>query len=162
MTRAEYIQKFEGVVIDATKGTGLFPSLMMAQAILESSDKLGVPGNSTLARVFNNHFGIKAEKGYKGKSVNLKTREVFDHNDTMIKDYFRVYDTPEQSFYDRVKFLQRNHNYKDAGVFTATAPELQAHALKEAGYATDPDYAVILAAMIKTLNLKRLDSPIQD
>jgi flagellum-specific peptidoglycan hydrolase FlgJ len=42
MTRKEYIQKYKDVVLEVVKGTGLFPSLMMAQAILESSDKNGI------------------------------------------------------------------------------------------------------------------------
>ena len=36
--RAEYIQKFTQAVDNAAKGTGLFPSLFMAQAILESGN----------------------------------------------------------------------------------------------------------------------------
>src|SRR6476469_583637 len=105
MTRQDYINRYENVVKECVKGTGLFASLMMAQAILESSDKHGVPGNSTLARLYNNHFGIKADRGWTGKKVNLQTREVFDNKDVMVGDYFRVYDEPEQSFKDRIQFL---------------------------------------------------------
>jgi flagellum-specific peptidoglycan hydrolase FlgJ len=157
MTRQEYIEKFRGVVLDAVKGTGLFPSLMMAQAILESSDKKGVPGNSTLSRIYNNHFGIKAGKKWAGKKVSLKTREVFDGKDVMIGDYFRVYDDASHSFKDRIDFLRLNSRYSKAGVFTAKTPEDQAQALQDAGYATDPKYAFILCGLIKQLNLKELD-----
>lgn len=160
MTRQEYIQKFRDVVNGAVKGTGLFPSVMMAQAILESSDKHGVPGNSSLARLYNNHFGIKADKTWTGKKVNLKTREVFDGKDVIIGDYFRVYEEPIQSFKDRVAFLQRFKRYEKAGVFAAKTPGEQAEALLRAGYATDPNYAIILKSLIRKLNLEELDKPV--
>lgn len=160
MTRQEYIQKFRNVVMDAVKGTGLFPSVMMAQAILESSDKHGVPGNSTLARIHNNHFGIKADKAWLGPKVNLKTREVFDGKEVVIGDYFRVYEDVTQSFRDRVTFLQRNKRYEKAGVFSAKTPGEQAEALLRAGYATDPNYAIILKSLIRKLNLEELDKPV--
>ena len=157
MTRQEYIEKYKKNVLDAVKGTGLFPSLMMAQAILESSDIKGVPGNSTLARTYNNHFGIKADKSWLGKKVSLITREVFDEKTVMIGDYFRVYDEAGQSFKDRVQFLKRNQRYAKAGVFSARTPEEQAEALKAAGYATDPNYAPILKSLIANLKLHELD-----
>jgi flagellum-specific peptidoglycan hydrolase FlgJ len=157
MTRQEYIEKYKTIVIESVKGTGLFASLMMAQAILESSDKNGIPGNSTLAKLYNNHFGIKADKSWQGKKINLKTREVLDGNEVMIGDYFRVYDNPEQSFKDRIQFLKRNTRYSKAGVFVALSPKEQAQALKAAGYATDPNYPAILTALITRHNLSELD-----
>jgi flagellum-specific peptidoglycan hydrolase FlgJ len=158
MTRQEYIQKFRGVVIGAVKGTGLYPSVMMAQAILESSDKKGVPGNSSLAKVYNNHFGIKADKSWAGKKVNMKTREVFDGKDVIIGDYFRVYEDALQSFKDRIQFLLKNKRYFNAGVFKSPTPEQQADALQAAGYATDPNYAKVIKGLIANLNLKDLDA----
>lgn len=157
MTRQEYIEQFKNVVLEVTKGTGLFPSLMMAQAILESSDLKGVPGNSTLARVYHNHFGIKADKNWTGKKVSLITLEVFDGKSVTMGDYFRVYDEPAHSFKDRIEFLKRNQRYNKAGVFMAKTPEEQAEALQAAGYATDPNYAKILQSLIKKLNLYELD-----
>ena len=157
MTRQEYIEQFKNVVLEAVKGTGLFPSLMMAQAILESSDVKGVPGNSTLARVYNNHFGIKADKNWTGKKVNLITREVFEGKSVILGDYFRVYDEAAHSFKDRIQFLKKNSRYAKAGVFSAKTPDEQAQALKDAGYATDPNYATILSSLIKKLNLLELD-----
>jgi flagellum-specific peptidoglycan hydrolase FlgJ len=157
MTRKEYIQKYRDVVLEAVKGTGLFPSLMMAQAILESSDKNGIPGNSSLARLYNNHFGIKADKSWLGPKVNLKTREVFDGQEVMIGDFFRVYEDATQSFRDRIAFLKRNARYTKAGVFSAKTPEEQAEALQAAGYATDPKYAAILQGLIKKESLYELD-----
>lgn len=160
MTRQEYIDQFKDVVKEAVKGTGLFPSLMMAQAILESSDVRGVPGNSTLARVYNNHFGVKADASWKGKKVSLITHEVYDGASVIIGDFFRVYEEPTQSFKDRVMFLKKNIRYTKAGVFNAPTPEKQAEALKEAGYATDPKYAIKLQSLIIKHNLQDLDQQV--
>jgi flagellum-specific peptidoglycan hydrolase FlgJ len=157
MTREEHIEKYKQTVIEATKGTGLFPSVMMAQSILESANMKGEPGQSTLARLYNNFFGIKADKRWTGKKVNLKTREVFDGKSVMIGDYFRVYEDASRSFVDRNVFLRKNIRYTLAGVFDAKTPEEQAHALKRAGYATDPNYAKIIIGLINKHNLRDLD-----
>jgi len=151
--RLDYIKKYTNTVIRASKGTGLFPSLFMAQAILESGN-----GQSSLAAVYNNHFGIKASPGWKGKVIDMRTREVFNGQDVYIKDGFRWYDNAKDSFYDRVDFLKNNSRYTSHGVFKAKSPEEQADALQRAGYATSPTYASTLKWLINTYNLKELDS----
>ncbi len=150
--RRDYIKKYTSLVIRASKGTGLFPSVFMAQAILESGN-----GQSPLAKKYNNHFGIKASRDWKGKVIDMRTREVFNGKDVYIKDGFRWYDNEIDSFKDRVAFLKVNSRYTQHGVFTAKTPEAQARALQRAGYATDPDYAKTLIWLIKTYNLKELD-----
>ncbi|PLX10630.1 MAG: hypothetical protein C0594_04735, partial [Marinilabiliales bacterium] len=145
--RLDYIKRFTNAVIKAAKGTGLFPSLFMAQAILESGN-----GQSSLASKYNNHFGIKASPGWKGKVIDMNTREVFDGKDVYIKDGFRWYNNPEDSFKDRVKFLKENQRYTRHGVFSAKTPEEQADALQRAGYATDPNYASTLKWLISKYN----------
>lgn len=151
--RLDYIKKFTNVAIKAAKGTGLFPSLFLAQAILESAN-----GKSLLASKYNNHFGIKASKGWTGKVVAINTREVINGQEIYVKANFRYYNNPLESFKDRVKFLLQNRRYKKAGVFTAPTPEQQAQALQKAGYATDPNYSKLLSAIIKKHNLKTLDA----
>ncbi len=158
MTRQEYILEYTPFVLYSTVGTGLFPSVMMAQAILESSDKNGVPGNSTLARIYNNHFGIKADKSWLGRKVNLKTREVLNGKTVVTGDYFRVYDHELQSFNDRVQFLLRNKRYASAGVFRAKTPDQQATCLQLAGYATDPEYAAKVISIVVKYGLEELDT----
>ncbi|PLX08120.1 MAG: hypothetical protein C0596_07415 [Marinilabiliales bacterium] len=150
--RSEYIKKYTNTVVKASKGTVLFPSLFMAQAILESGD-----GQSTLAAKYNNHFGIKATRDWKGKVIDMRTREVFDGQDVYIVDGFRWYDKAKDSFFDRVKFLKENSRYQAHGVFDAKTPEAQADALQRAGYATAPNYASTLKWIINTYDLKKLD-----
>lgn len=155
LSRNDYIALYKDLAIKATQGTGLFPSVMLAQGIVESNN-----GNSELARKYKNHFGIKAGSSWTGKSVNLSTREVVNGSDINIKDNFRVYDSVEESYVDRVNFLKQNPRYTTAGVFTAATPLEQLQALQRAGYATDPNYASILNSVLERENLGVLDKAI--
>lgn len=157
MTRQEYIHHFTEVAQLAAKGTTLFPSLIMAQAILESADVKGVPGNSTLARVYNNHFGIKADKNWNGKKVNLITCEIFEGTSVILGDYFRVYEHVNESFTDHTTFLTCNDRYAKAGVFVAKTAQEQAEALQRAKYSTNANYATLLCNLMVRLNLFELD-----
>lgn len=154
MTREEFIQRFYPTVLRVTKDTGIFPEVAITQAIVESADKNGVPYKSSLAVKYNNFFGIKADKSWKGKAVRLQTDEYFDPKvKTTIVDGFRVYNSFEESVRDYVKFLKENARYKNAGVFSAKTPEEQFQAIKKAGYATAPNYASFLTTIMKN-NLK--------
>jgi flagellum-specific peptidoglycan hydrolase FlgJ len=153
MTREQYIQTYKSLVIDSTKGTGLFPSLMMAQAMLESGN-----GASNLAAGYNNHFGIKAGTSWRGRMVNMRTREVITGQGITTGAYFRVYESPVDSFRDRNQMLISSSHYRNAGVFNTSTPEEQAMALQRAGYATDPNYGNVLISLINEYNLKSLDT----
>lgn len=155
LTRKNYIALYKDLAVKTTDGTGLFPSVMLAQAIVESGN-----GNSLLARVYNNHFGIKAGNAWTGKTVNLNTREVVNGNSVVIPDNFRVYNTVKESYEDRVDFLLDNPRYTNAGVFTAKTPLEQLEALQRAGYATDPNYASIINDILVHENLGMLDKAI--
>ena len=152
VSRREYVRLYYPHIKKITEGTGIFPATQISQAIVESSGKInGVwyVGGSKLAKDYNNLHGIKAGKSWKGKSVNMKTKEVYDGKETTITDAFRVYDTPEDSMSDHVKFLIENPRYKTAGVFKAKNVTEQAEALKRAGYATDPNYAKTITSVSK-------------
>lgn len=150
MEKQEFIEKYTPVVLQATSGTRLFPSVMMAQAALESGW-----GRSKLASLYNNLFGIKADPSWKGEKVVLSTGEYLQGIWQNVKDAFRVYSDPVLSFRDRVKFLEENPRYR--AVFEAQTPEEQARALQNAGYATDPKYATKLIATIHANEFKELD-----
>jgi len=150
MTREEFIRKFYPDTIRATAGSGIFPEVAISQAIVESANSQGVPYKSSLAVKYNNFFGIKADKSWKGRAVRLKTDEYFDPKvKTTIVDGFRVYDSYKDSVADYVKFLKENARYRNAGVFSAKTPEEQIDAIKKAGYATAPSYAQTIKSIIK-------------
>jgi flagellum-specific peptidoglycan hydrolase FlgJ len=165
-SRVDFIRKFKEAIIVACKGTGLFPSLMMAQAILESTGKVGEEykaGESKLTRECNNFFGIKDSPTdeWHGLSKKYITREVIKGVEKMIPDYFRYYKTPLECFQDRNNFLKRNIRYTKAGVFSAVTPQEQAKALQKAGYATDPNYSAMLIDLIRNYGLEKLDECIK-
>lgn len=154
LNRESFIKKYGQAARDATAGTRLFPEVLLAQAIVESSGKVGgvwYPGESQLSRLANNYFGIKADKAWKGKRYLIETREF--KNGAWVTEYaaFRQYDSVLDSFRDWVAFLQNNPRYAKAGVFAASTPELQVAALHRAGYATDPNYTSVVSSVIRTV-----------
>jgi len=152
LTRSQFIEKFGPMVTTVSRGSGLFPSVTMAQAILESGN-----GNSSLSREAYNYFGIKADKSWKGNFVVKPTTEYVNGKPVKVEAKFRAYGSPGEGFLDRVDFLKSMPRYKNAGVFIAPTPEAQAIALQKAGYATDPSYSNLLIQLINQNNLKRFD-----
>ncbi len=156
MTREEYIDRYKDDAVRATQGSGLFASVLLTQGIVESNN-----GNSVLSQKYHNHFGIKANSAWTGKRVNMQTNEVYNGNTVTIGDYFRVYDSDYEGFLDRTRFLTSNPRYAKAGVFAAKTPEDQIQALKNAGYATDPNYVTILTSVLHRYNLSAIDKVIE-
>jgi flagellum-specific peptidoglycan hydrolase FlgJ len=155
---SDYIAQYSQDMVDACNNTGLFPSVMMAQGILESNN-----GKSLLAYQYNNHFGIKclckACPCYLlGERVNLPTTEEVNGQTQHIDDWFRTYATTYDGFVDRVNFLKTNPTYTNNGVFSASTPQDQTQALLNAGYATESDYATQLNNLIDEFNLESLDT----
>jgi flagellum-specific peptidoglycan hydrolase FlgJ len=154
MERNQFVQKYAETVKRITAGTGISPQVLFAQAILESSGKdnkgkWGV-GQSQLAKKYNNYFGIKASRQWKGPVVNMKTQEYYGNatQPTTINDFFRVYNSFEDSATDYIRFLKTNPRYTNAGVFTAKTPQEQIEAIKRAGYATAPNYVELVMGII--------------
>jgi len=61
-TPYQYIERFKAVAIQEMNLYGIPASITLAQGLFESGN-----GNSELARVANNHFGIKATVSWKGR-----------------------------------------------------------------------------------------------
>jgi len=150
MTPTAFISKYSPVALAATKGTNIFPSVQMAQAILESGW-----GTSRMTQ-YNNIFNIKTH-GWKGESYCFTTDEFIDGVQDWGNHCFRVYNSTVDSFKDHIKFLKENPRYTKNGVFSANTPEAQAWALQKAGFATHPQYAELLIEVINKYDLKKLD-----
>lgn len=152
----DFIKRNAENVIRSVQGTRLFPSLKMAQMIIESSGKdafgrFGI-GKGLAVRKANNYFGIKADGSWKGRKIALSTPK-----DGKPVSYFRVYPTALESMKDHTAFLTQNSRYKANGVFTATSPQAQAAALQRAGYAESPTYSRALVGLINAYGLTQLD-----
>lgn len=137
-----------GPIAEKYDSYGLYPSVMLAQAALESQF-----GESQLSFDYNNYFGIKAHGHH--RSVRLSTTEYYTDEPTTITDSFCVYNSPKDCFQDYAELLTQNDNYSDA--IGAASPAMAARALQAAGYATDPAYANKLIALINEYNLTRFD-----
>src|ERR1700744_825936 len=59
----QYIAKYKAIAIKEMNAYGIPASITLAQGLFESGS-----GNGELARVANNHFGIKCSADWKGKS----------------------------------------------------------------------------------------------
>jgi hypothetical protein len=120
-------------------------SITMAQAILESAC-----GTSRLAREGNNHFGIKCHKEWNGDTL-LK-------DDDAQSECFRKYDRVEESFDDHSLFLTTRYRYNALFQLNIMDYKAWAQGLKEAGYATSPEYPARLINLIERYQLAALDS----
>ncbi len=150
MTRKEFIEKYKNMAIAATADTGLFPSVILAMAILETNN-----GESILARKYNNFFGIKDGVSWRGPTVLIDTSEYTSGGFSDVKQSFRTYNDPKASFADVVRLLTQNDIYKD--VQDTRSPFSQSKAIQAAGYATDPNYSYKLNTIIITQGLEVLD-----
>jgi LysM repeat protein len=127
---------------------GIPASITLAQGLFESGS-----GNGELARVANNHFGIKCTTEWTGKG--------YYKDDDAANDCFRVYANPEDSFRDHSEFLKRPRYAKlfqlDKNDYVGWAK-----GLKAAGYATNPNYPNLLINVIQKYSLDQYDRPETD
>ncbi|WP_188068876.1 glycoside hydrolase family 73 protein [Brevibacillus brevis] len=130
----------------------IFPSITIAQAILESGWGQKVPVDPATGTSSYNLFGIKGT-GPAG-SVTIESKEVENGKTVTRTSQFRAYENYQQSMEDHAQFLGKPA-YKN--VIAATDPAQAAQALEEAGYATDPAYAEKLTRLIQTYTLTQYD-----
>lgn len=149
-TQTDFLRHVSAHVQAACADTPIFPSVCIAQAILETGW-----GKASLG---NNLFGIKAtgktNAYWKGAWSYSWTYEYLNGARTRVRSKFRNYDTIEDSIRDH-NLLFYNKRYEP--VLKATTPEEQAKAIKNCGYATDPSYAEKLINLIIKYNLKQYD-----
>jgi LysM repeat protein len=137
---AAYINQYKNIAMQEQIRTGVPAAIKLGQAILESQT-----GKSRLATEANNHFGIKCKTEWRGPKIY--------HNDDANGECFRVYDNAEASFIDHSNFLKTRTHYAflfklDVRDFTSWA-----FGLKQAGYATNPNYPVQLIKAINDYDL---------
>ena len=150
MNKENFINLVKDGAIDGHKNHGIFASVTIAQAILESGW-----GESTLSIKAKNLFGIKAFDDWTGNYVTMDTTEYYNGMRQTVSARFRAYNTFNDSIKDHTKLLlteryravREANNYKDA-----------CNALKNCGYATDPNYPSLLINIIEQNNLTQYDN----
>ena len=108
-------------------------SPIIAQACCESAF-----GTSSLGYKYHNYFGMKCGSNWKGKSVNLATKEEYEVGTlTNIKANFRAYDSMEEGVKGYFEFINKT---RYANLKTATTPKQYLEMIKSDGYATSNTY----------------------
>lgn len=139
-----YIEKYSKIAMREMNDYGIPASITLAQGILESA-----AGTSRLAVQANNHFGIKCHNDWSGEKIY--------HDDDKNNECFRKYEHAEESFIDHSQFLKDRARYSFLFELDKTDYKAWAKGLKEAGYATDPNYPTRLINLIEKYELYKYD-----
>ena len=151
MTNNEFIEQIAKCVKKYAYLYGIeVHSPIIAQAILESGW-----GKSGLASKYHNYFGLKCGSSWKGKSVNMATKEEYKVGTlTNIRDNFRVYDSMEAGVKGYFDFINTSRYANLKGV---KSPEEYVRHLKADGYATSSKYVDNVMRVIRDNKLTRFD-----
>lgn len=141
----QYVDRYVDIARREMDEFGIPASITLAQGLLESD-----AGKSRLATQNNNHFGIKCF------SKTCKKGHCRNFSDDHHKDFFRVYDSAEES-YSAHSHLLLADRYRDLFNLASNDYIGWAFGLKKAGYATDKHYAEKLIYLIEDLELYRYD-----
>lgn len=140
----DYINIFYEDAVKEMIENGVPASITLAQGMLESGY-----GNSPLAVYANNHFGLKCHKEWEGATFNM--------DDDEKGECFRKYDDVMESYFDHSLFLKSRPRYSFLFNLSLTDYNGWARGLKDAGYATHPNYADDIIDIIVKYRLYELD-----
>ena len=130
---------------------GVRPDVLVAQAALETGWGQKMIRHPDGRNSFN-LFGIKADARWEGDRVTVPTLEYQDGVASRQRAVFRSYDSLTAAVTDYVDFLHANPRYRPA-LAQASDPEAFLQGLRDAGYATDPDYAEKITAIMNRTSL---------
>lgn len=139
-----YIKKYRKTAIKEMRKYGIPASITLAQGILESGS-----GESRLAKKGKNHFGIKCTSDWHGRTI----REDDDKKD----ECFRRYRRAKHSYRDHSEFIATKKRYAFLFEYDKRDYKAWAQGLKQAGYATNPNYPTLLINLIEKYNLDKYD-----
>ncbi len=130
---------------------GIPASAILSQAIYESGY-----GNSSLAKQYNNFFGIKAFDNWQGaKAQGMPTVD----SGVKTTANFRAYKDLGTGFQGYADYLRESGRY-DGAFYTKSGEEFVRRILK-AGYCPDSNYGDNIRAIMDRHNFQELDSIIQ-
>lgn len=165
MEPLKYIRLFYPEAKRIEQATGFSAIAMIAQSAGETGwdEPIG-----------NNMFGIKDTDGINGNETLVRTKEFHPvptkkypviHSVTPVvrngikmfrydcEDYFRKYNTPEDSFRDYTEFIRHNNRYSKA-VEVRFEPEKYLMEIARAKYATAPNYEEFMLSMINSVRIR--------
>jgi hypothetical protein len=151
-SRSAFLDAVGSAARASQASSGVPASVTVAQAILESDW-----GESSLARIANNYFGIKATGRIgSGGVVWMRTWEVIGGQDVFLQEPFRAYRSLADSVADHATLFTGLRLYS-AAMKVVHDPLAFAEEIHTAGYSTDPSYVSKLARLMDQYDLGRLD-----
>lgn len=146
----DFVEKMMPFAKKTASVLGLSPQTLIAQAALETGWGQKIVGAEQGKPSFN-LFNIKADKRWQGDKSDVTTLEYRDGVALKEKASFRRYQNFEQSFNDFRQFITKSPRYQKAvDNVENSASFLQE--LQKAGYATDPNYASKIMAVLKQVS----------
>ena len=161
MTPKEFITKHLPFALETERKMGISAIFILAQSALETGWGKHALGNMM--------FGVKAKESMPPEKRQLvQTTEILATDKEKfpeiisiekrldgkykytVKDWFRKYDTPEESFTDHAHLFLTNKRYAKA-LEVKTDPYKFAEEVAKAGYATEPTYAERLKKVIRMI-----------
>jgi len=144
--RDEFVRDLLPFAEQAAARLGVDAKVLIAQAALETGwGQRVIRDGSGISS--NNLFGIKATGGWQGDRLNIPTLEYEGGIARRRQEYFRAYTDLSAGFADYVDLISGSQRYVPA-VERAADADAYLDALQDAGYATDPDYASKIKAIL--------------
>jgi flagellar protein FlgJ len=144
---SDFIEKMMPYAQKAAQLLGTSPQTLIAQAALETGwgQKIVTSGNKSSSF---NLFNIKADKRWDGEKVDVSTIEYREGVPLKENASFRAYESFEESFADFSDFIKTSPRYEKA-LDNAENSASFLQELQQAGYATDPNYAIKIMSVLK-------------
>lgn len=155
-SQQQFIRSMLPAAQKAAAVLGLEPVALIAQAALETGWGTKQMADGSGRSAFN-LFGIKAQGDWRGDAATAETIEYRQGVAQKEQARFRVYANVEQSVQDYVQFIQQNPRYQ-AALAVTDEPNAYFRQLQAAGYATDPNYARKVVAVMQSPILQQLRS----
>lgn len=147
---AEYAEQYKTVAMEQMRRYGIPASVTLAQGILESSN-----GQSELSQLGNNHFGIKATKGWLAAGGDYLV-----YTDDRPNEKFCKYDSVAASYEHHSQFLAQNSRYARCFKLSPDDYKGWTEGIARAGYASGNSYAKNLQAIIEANGLDKYDKQV--
>jgi len=163
MTVKDFIKKYYPYALETQTKTGISAIAILAQSAIETGwgekcpgnmmfgikDTDGLNGHEQLITTTEYHStaGVKYPEVISIKPVTYSGKKMFKYT---VKDYFKKYNSPEESFTDHANFFKNNKRYSKA-LLVKDDPIKFAIEIALAGYATGPGYAALWVDVIKTV-----------
>ena len=165
MTEKQWVNFMAPLAVKAMQRYGYRASVLIAQSCQETGY-----GQTDLAQdEIHNVLGMKEELlndtwlsiYWHGETYSKRTPEWINGKKTYIKDYFRVYASYQDCFFDYCQFMQDakldNGKFKYRDLLNIKDPAELIQGVMQRGYCTDPEYAKSIMAIIRKWNLTQYD-----